>query len=81
MGENRLNAVLRDSSLERSIGNFPPNDTNLCIKAVEHACFNEAIESFYGRGGKGSLWHIGKDSFQHGVRERRALMGVAGAPA
>lgn len=80
MGENGLNAVLRDSGLERFFGNFPPNDTNPGIKTVEYARFNEAIESFYGRDGKGMLWRIGKASFQYGVREQSALMGVAGAP-
>ena len=81
MSENGLNAVLCASGLERFICNFPPNDTNLGIKTVEYARFNEAIESFYGRGGKGVLRRIGKASFQYGVRERGALMGLAGAPA
>jgi predicted hydrocarbon binding protein len=79
MGENGLNAVLRDCGLERFIGNFPPNDTNPGIQAAEYARFNEAIETFYGRGGKGMLRRIGKASFQYGVREQGALMGVAGA--
>jgi len=79
MGENGLNAVLRSVGLERFVGNFPPNDTNPGIKAVEYAKFNEAIEAFYGRGGKGILRRIGKASFQYGVKEQGALMGVAGA--
>ncbi|MBI4731393.1 MAG: hypothetical protein HY781_04575 [Chloroflexi bacterium] len=79
MGENGLNAVLRSVGLGRFIGNFPPNDTNPGIKTTEYARFNEAIESFYGRGGKGMLRRIGKASFQYGVREQGALMGVAGA--
>ncbi|NCP15459.1 hypothetical protein GW866_00225 [bacterium] len=79
MGENGLNAVLRASGLERFIGNFPPNDTDPGIQTVEYARFNAAIESFYGRGGKGMLRRIGKASFQYGVREQGALMGVAGA--
>ena len=78
MGENGLNAVLRSVGLERFIGNFPPNDTNPGIKAAEYAKFNEAIEAFYGRGGKGMLRRIGKASFQYGIREQGALMGVAG---
>ena len=79
MGENGLNAVLRSVGLARFIGNFPPNDTNPGIKTVEYAKFNEAIEAFYGRGGKGILRRIGKASFQYGVHEQGALMGVAGA--
>ncbi len=79
MGENGLNAVLRSVGLARFIGNFPPNDTQPGIKTVEYAKFNEAIEAFYGRGGKGMLRRIGKASFQYGVHEQGALMGVAGA--
>ena len=78
MGENGLNAVLRSVGLARFISNFPPNDTNPGIKTVEYAKFNEAIEAFYGRGGKGMLRRIGKASFQYGVHEQGALMGVAG---
>lgn len=78
MGENGLNAVLHSVGLERFIGNFPPNDTNPSIKTTEYARFNEAIENFYGRGGKGMLRRIGKASFQYGIREQGALMGVAG---
>ena len=79
MGENGLNAVLRSVGLERFIGNFPPNDTNPGIKTCDYARFNEAIEAFYGRGGKVMLRRIGKASFQYGVREQGALMGMAGA--
>jgi predicted hydrocarbon binding protein len=79
MGENGLNTVLRSCGLERFIGNFPPNDTNPGIKTSEYARFNEAIENFYGRAGKGILRRVGKASFQYGVREQGALMGVAGA--
>jgi predicted hydrocarbon binding protein len=78
MGENGLNAVLRSVGLARFIGNFPPNDTQPGIKTVEYAKFNEAIEAFYGRGGKGMLRRIGKASFIYGVHEQGALMGVAG---
>ncbi|MCX7608576.1 MAG: 4-vinyl reductase [Anaerolineales bacterium] len=79
MGEHGLNAVLRNVGLERFIGNFPPNDTQPAIQTEDYARFNQAIEEFYGRAGKGILRRIGKASFQYGVREQGALMGVAGA--
>lgn len=79
MGENGLNAVLRNAGLERFIGNFPPNDTQPGIRTIDYARFNQAIEEFYGRAGKGILRRIGKASFQYGIREQGALMGVAGA--
>lgn len=60
MGENGLDAVLRNVGLERFIGNFPPNDTHPGIMTTEYAKPNEAIEVFYGRGGKGMLRRIGE---------------------
>jgi len=78
MGANGLNAVLRSSGLERFINNLPPDDLNPGIKAVEYARLNQAIEDFYGRGGRGMLRRIGKASFQYAVREQAALLGIAG---
>ena len=78
MGDNGLNTVLKTCGLERFIGNLPPNDLEPAIQASQYAKFNEAIEAFYGRGGKGILRRIGKASFQYGVREQSALLGVAG---
>ncbi len=78
MGDNGLNAVLRTTGLERFIGNFPPNDLQPSIPASQYAQLNQAIEDFYGRAGKGMLRRIGKASFQYGVREQSALLGVAG---
>lgn len=78
MGSNGLQAVLRASGLERFIGNLPPNDMNPSIKTSDYARLNAAIEEFYGRGGKGMLRRIGKASFQYGLREQAALMGIAG---
>lgn len=79
MGENGLNAVLRTSGLERFIGNFPPDDLNPAIQSTQYAQLNQAIEDFYGRGGRGMLRRIGKASFQYAVREQAALLGLAGA--
>ena len=78
MGDNGLNAVLRTSGLERFVGNFPPNNLEPSIQASQYAHLNQAIEEFYGRGGKGMLRRIGKASFQYGLREQSALLGVAG---
>jgi predicted hydrocarbon binding protein len=79
MGENGLNAILRSVGLERFIGSLPPEDTQPAIQATQYARFNEAIETFYGRGGRGMLKRIGKASFLYGIKEQGALMGVAGA--
>jgi len=78
MGEHGLNTVLRTSGLERFIGNFPPDNLDPAIKTSDYAHLNEAIEAFYGRGGRGMLRRIGKASFQYAVREQAALLGIAG---
>jgi bacteriochlorophyll 4-vinyl reductase len=78
MGKNGLNAVLRMSSLEQYIDNLPPDDLNPSVKSSDYARLNEAIENFYGRGGRGMLRRIGKASFQYAVREQSALLGLAG---
>ncbi len=79
MGTNGLHAVLRASGLERFINNLPPDDLEPGILAAEYARLNEAIETFYGRGGRGMLRRVGKASFQYAVREQAALLGIAGA--
>jgi hypothetical protein len=78
MGDNGLNTVLRTSGLERFIDNFPPNNLEPSIQTSQYARLNQAIEEFYGRAGKGMLRRIGKASFQYGVRDQAALLGVAG---
>jgi hypothetical protein len=78
MGDNGLNAVLKSCGLERFAENFPPNDLEPSIKASQYAQLNQAIEDFYGRGGRGMLLRIGRASFQYGVREQAALLGIAG---
>jgi bacteriochlorophyll 4-vinyl reductase len=79
MGENGLNAVLRSSGLERFIDNLPPDDMQPGVVTSEYARFNQAIEDFYGRAGKGILQRVGRASFQYAVREQAALLGIAGA--
>src|ERR1700752_485660 len=78
MGENGLNAVLKTSGLDRFVDNFPPDNLEPAIQTSEYAKLNEAIEAFYGRGGRGMLRRIGKASFQYAVREQAALLGIAG---
>ena len=78
MGSNGLNAVLRLSNLENFIDNLPPDNLEPAIRTVEYAQFNQAIENFYGRGGRGMLKRIGKASFRYAVNEQPALLGIAG---
>ena len=79
MGTNGLNAVLRLSNLSAFVDNLPPDNLEPAIETTEYAQFNQAIEDFYGRGGRGMLKRIGKASFQYAINEQPALLGVAGA--
>lgn len=78
MGEQGLKAVLRASGLEKYIDSPPPDDLEPAISFEDYARLNQAIEDFYGRGGRGMLKRIGRASFQYGVREQPTLMGIAG---
>ena len=78
MGKNGLNAILRLSNLGAFVNNLPPDNLDPAIKTTEYAQFNQAIEDFYGRGGRGMLKRIGKASFQYALNEQPALLGVAG---
>ncbi len=78
MGKNGLVAVLRASKLDQYIDQMPPDDLNPSVHSSDYARLNEAIESLYGRGGKGILQRVGKASFQYGLREQSAVLGLAG---
>ena len=78
LGKHGLDAVLRSSNLGKYIDNFPPNNLEPVVKASDYSGLNKAIEDFYGRGGRGTLQQIGKASFEYGLREQSALMGLAG---
>jgi bacteriochlorophyll 4-vinyl reductase len=78
IGKNGLNTVLRMSGLGQYVDNLPPDDLDPSVKSSDYARLNEAIESFYGRGGRAILRRIGKASFQYGIREQTALFGLAG---
>ena len=78
MGQKGLHAVLRTSKLEQYIDHLPPDDLSPSIKAADYARLNEAIEAFYGRGGRGMLQRVGKASFEYAIRNQSALFGLAG---
>ena len=79
MGRNGLNAVLRSAGLAQYVDNLPPDDLNPAVNSSDYAGLNQAIEDFYGRGGRAILRRIGQASFRYGVREQSALLGLAGA--
>ena len=64
MGENGLNAVLRDSGLERFIGNFPPNDTNPGSRRVSTPVSTRPSNPFTGAVGKACCGASAQASYQ-----------------
>jgi predicted hydrocarbon binding protein len=78
MGTQGLNVVLREAGLGRYVDNPPPDDLELGAHASEYAALNRAVQSFYGRAGRGMLQRIGRASFRYGVEEQAALMGLVG---
>jgi bacteriochlorophyll 4-vinyl reductase len=78
LGKTGLNAVLNAAGLGKYIGNYPPNDTQPAVSYADYARLNAAIETYIGRASRGILQRIGRASFQYGVREQAALLGLAG---
>ncbi|MBN1937136.1 MAG: 4-vinyl reductase [Anaerolineae bacterium] len=78
MGKHGLDAVLRASNLEQYIDHLPPDDLEPAVNSSDYARLNQAIEDFYGRGGRGILRRVGKASFNYAVREQSALLGLVG---
>ncbi len=78
MGKHGLKVILKDAGLDRYVDNLPPNNLEPGAKAAEYARLNEALEKAVGRAGKGMLKRIGRASFQWGVKEQAALLGIAG---
>ncbi len=81
LGKTGLNAVLNAAGLAKYVGNFPPDNTEPSVSYTDYARLNAAIEEYIGRASKGILQRIGRASFQYGVREQAALLGLAGAVA
>ncbi len=78
LGENGLHEVLRVASLERFCDQIPPDDLLPGIQVAEFARFNQAVEEFYGRAGKGILQRIGRACFHYEVREQAVILAIAG---
>jgi predicted hydrocarbon binding protein len=79
MGENGAKAVLNSGGLDRFIGNYPPNNTELVATFADYGAAEQAVEDFYGpRGARAMLTRIGRATFQYTLREQPAILGLAG---
>lgn len=79
MGENGTKAVLNAGGLSNYIDNYPPKSLEMEAKFSEYGALQQAVEEFYGpRGARAMLLKIGRATFQFGLKDQPAIMGLAG---
>jgi predicted hydrocarbon binding protein len=79
MGENGTKAVLNAGGLSNYIGNYPPKNLDMNASFNEYGAAQQAVEDFYGpRGARAMLLRIGRATFQFGLRDQPAILGLAG---
>jgi predicted hydrocarbon binding protein len=79
MGKDGMRAALRGAKLERYLDNYPPKNLELEIKFSEYGAVEQAVEDFYGaRGARAMLLRVGRATFNYGVKEQSAVLGLAG---
>ena len=79
MGENGTNTVLNAGGLDRLVGNYPPNDTEMEASFADYGAAEQAVEDLYGsRGARAILTRIGRTTFQYTLKEQPAILGVGG---
>jgi predicted hydrocarbon binding protein len=79
MGPNGTKAVLNAGGLSQYIDNYPPKDLEMNASFAEYGGVQQAVEDFYGpRGARAMLLRIGRATFEFGLREQPAILGLAG---
>lgn len=79
MGVNGTKAVLHAGGLSKYIDNYPPKALEMGAHFSEYGALQQAVEEFYGpRGARAMLLKIGRATFQFGLKDQPAIMGLAG---
>lgn len=79
MGRDGMRAALHGAKLERYIDNYPPKNLELQVKFSEYGAVEQAVEDFYGpRGARAMLLRVGRATFNYGIKEQSAVLGLAG---
>ncbi len=79
MGKDGMRAALHGAKLERYIDNYPPKNLNLEVRFSEYGAVEQAVEDFYGaRGARAMLLRVGRATFDYGIKEQSAVLGLAG---
>ncbi len=79
MGENGTKAVLNAGGLSKYIDHYPPKNLKMGANFSEYGALQQAVEEFYGpRGARAMLLKIGRATFQFGLKDQPAILGLAG---
>ncbi len=79
MGSDGMKAVLNGAKMSQYIGNYPPNTLEYGVTFSQYGKIEQAIEDFYGpRGARAMLLRVGRATFQTGLKEQSAVLGLAG---
>jgi predicted hydrocarbon binding protein len=79
MGRGGTRAVLNGAKMQQYLDNYPPNNLEFGIKFSDYGRAEQAVEDFYGpRGARAILTRIGRGTFQYGMKEQSAVLGLAG---
>jgi len=78
MGERGVKAVLNLAKLTKYLDTLPPDNLNLEFPFEDFSALNAALDEMYGpRGGRGLALRAGRASFDQGLRDFGALVGIA----
>ena len=79
MGVNGTKAVLNAGGLSKYIDNYPEKTLEMGANFSEYGALQQAVEEFYGpRGARAMLLKIGRATFQFGLKDQPAILGLAG---
>ena len=79
MGANGTKAVLNAGGLSKYIDNYPPKNLEMEATFAQYGAAQQAVEDFYGpRVARAMLLRIGRATFQFGLRDQPAILGLAG---
>jgi predicted hydrocarbon binding protein len=79
MGADGMKAMLNGAHMPQFLGHYPPDNLEFGATLSQYGRVEQAIEDLYGtRGARAILLRTGRRSFQYGLKERPASLGVAG---
>lgn len=79
MGADGMRAMLNAAQMAPYIGHYPPDNLEQGATYSQYAHVEQAIEDLFGsRGARAILLRVGRSSFQYGLKEQPAALGLTG---